>query len=399
MNFIFVSPHFPNNYYRFCKSLKENGANVLGIADQPYDQLPIQLKESLSDYYYVHDLNNYDEKYKAVAYFISKYGRIDFIESNNEFWLYDDARLREDFNICTGPKLDQIEYFKHKSLMKDKYKLANVKTARWHIVNKKEDCVEFIKKVGYPVIVKPDDGVGASFTYKLKNDADLDSFFEKKNSFLKDRTYIMEEFIKGELISLDGVCDSKGNIVYPTHHVFPIPIVDVVTGDSDVYYYTNKNIPQDLLDAGQAILHAFKVKSRFFHFEFFKLTEDSHLGKKGDLYGLEVNMRVPGGYTPDMIDFAYSLDIYKIWADVMCFDENREYIGFPRMYCAYIGRRFNGSYVHSVNNIKQKYHNNVCYYDNNPHILADAMGDYFVMAKFDTMSEVEDYVKFSLTRN
>lgn len=399
MNFIFVSPHFPNNYYRFCKALKENGANVLGIADTPYDQLSCQLKDSLTDYYYVHDLNDYDQKYRAVAYFITKYGRIDFIESNNEYWLYDDARLREDFNICSGPKLDQIEYFKHKSLMKEKYKLANVKTARWHIVNKKEDCLEFIKKVNYPVIVKPDDGVGASFTYKIKNEKDLDSFFEKKNTFLKDRTYIMEEFINGELISLDGVCDSKGNIIYPTHHVFPIPIVDVVTGDSDVYYYTNKNIPQDLLDAAQAILHAFKVKSRFFHFEFFRLTKDSSQGKKGDLYGLEVNMRVPGGYTPDMIDFAYSIDIYKIWADVMCFDENREYTGFPKMYCAYIGRRFNGNYLHSVNDIKQKYHDNVCYYDNNPHILADAMGDYFVMAKFDTLSQVDDFVKFSLTRN
>jgi len=398
MNFVFVSPHFPYNYYRFCAALRKNGVKVFGIADVPYEQLSNQLKDSLDDYYYVHDLKNYDEKYKAVAYFISKHGRIDFIESNNEFWLDDDAKLRVDFNIKSGPQLEQISYFRHKSLMKEKYKKANVTVARWHIVDKIEDCLQFIKEVGYPVIVKPDDGVGSSFTYKLSNDDQLKEFMIKKESVLKDRPYIMEEFIDGELISLDGVCDSNGNIIYPTHHVFPLPIMDVVVEYSDVYYYTAKNIPTDLLNQAQAILKAFEAKSRFFHFEFFRLTKDSKLGKKGQLYGLEVNMRVPGGYTPDMINFAYSIDIYQIWADMIAFDKNKQYIKFPPAYCAYVGRRFDGEYVHSMDEIKEVYKNNVCYIDENPHILADGLGDYFAMAKFDTLKEVNDFFKYGLAR-
>ena len=39
----------------------------------------------------------------------------------------------------------------------------------------------FIGKVGYPVIVKPDNGVGASHTYKLKCREDLDYFFSTKD--------------------------------------------------------------------------------------------------------------------------------------------------------------------------------------------------------------------------
>ena len=41
----------------------------------------------------------------------------------------------------------------------------------------------FIARVGYPVVVKPDNGVGASETYKLKSDEDLDYFFATKKGY------------------------------------------------------------------------------------------------------------------------------------------------------------------------------------------------------------------------
>ena len=93
-NFVFLSPNFPTNYWMFCKELKDNGLNVLGIGDQPYDELKQELKDSLNEYYKVSSLENYDEVYRAVAFFIHKYGRIDWLESNNEYWLERDARLR-----------------------------------------------------------------------------------------------------------------------------------------------------------------------------------------------------------------------------------------------------------------------------------------------------------------
>lgn len=52
--------------------------------------------------------------------------------------------------------------------MKANYAKAGIKTARWHIVRDYTGCKDFIAEVGYPVIVKPDNGVGASHTYKLK---------------------------------------------------------------------------------------------------------------------------------------------------------------------------------------------------------------------------------------
>ena len=73
MNFVFISPAFPENYYNFCNSLKINNVNVLGIGDTPYEQLTNNVKNSLTEYYKVNSLENYDEVYKAVAFFAFKY--------------------------------------------------------------------------------------------------------------------------------------------------------------------------------------------------------------------------------------------------------------------------------------------------------------------------------------
>ena len=118
MNYIAISPMFPKSYWNFCDRLKQNGVTVLGIGDVAYDQLMDELKQSLTEYYYVKDMKNYDDMMRAVAYFIHKYGRIDWLESNNEYWLEQDAMLRTDFNITSGFQKRQLAGFKLKSGMK-----------------------------------------------------------------------------------------------------------------------------------------------------------------------------------------------------------------------------------------------------------------------------------------
>ena len=113
MNFIFLSPHFPAHYVNFADRLKKMGVNVLGIADASYDSLSPELKDSLTEYYRVDNMENYDELVRAVGYFIHKYGRIDALNSLNEYWLETDAKLRTDFNI-PGTKYPQVLDSKNK---------------------------------------------------------------------------------------------------------------------------------------------------------------------------------------------------------------------------------------------------------------------------------------------
>ena len=143
-NFVFISPNFPTNYWKFCRHLKDNGINVLGIGDQPYYELLPELRSALSEYYKVDNMENYDSVYRAVAYFIHNYGRIDWLESNNEYWLMQDARLRTDFNITSGFQLAEMDRIKYKSKMKAFYEKAGITVARYHMVDDFDGCKAFL---------------------------------------------------------------------------------------------------------------------------------------------------------------------------------------------------------------------------------------------------------------
>jgi len=337
---------------------------------------------------------DYDQMYRAVAWFAHKHGRIDWLESNNEFWLEQDAQLRTDFNITTGDKADTVMRFKTKSNMKAFYEKAGVPVARYHLTTTLQEGKKFVEKVGYPVIVKPNDGVGANATWKISNDAQLEDFYRQT---LKTQ-YIMEEFVPGYIVSFDGITDQDGNIIFKTSHVFPEPIMDIVNTKGECFYYSVRKIPEDLDQMGSAVIKAFDVRGRFFHTEYFRLTEDKEgLGKKGGLVGLEVNMRPPGGYTPDMMNYANDINVYRIYANMAMFNEGQYETDRP-YFCAYVGKRDYVAYLHSPADIYKKYGQAICMHERMPSILGAAMGDEAYFARFKTEKEVMDFMKFVYER-
>ena len=386
-NFIFISPNFPLTYWKFCAELKKNGMRVLGIGDCPYDALTAELRVSMDEYYKVNSLENYDEVFKAVAFFTFKYGKIDWLESNNEYWLMRDAQLRTEFNITTGPKIHEMDKIKFKSAMKEYYHKAGLPTARYHLVDSYEGALEFAHTVGYPVVVKPDNGVGANNTYKLHSVDDLNFFMATKD----DNVYIMEEFVNGYVQTYDAIVDSQGNMLFESGNITPHSLMDIVNNNGDSVYYLVKELPEKVRQAGLATIKSFGVKSRFVHLEFFILNEDQEgLGKKGDILGLEVNMRPAGGFTPEMYNYSQETDVYKIWADMIAFDCNTKSIGNPH-YCAFYGRRDGKPYKYDDYEIMLKYGDHMKMWGRIPDALSGAMANQMYVANFDTEEEMMAY--------
>lgn len=392
MNFIFISPHFPHTYWEFCNRLKQNGVTVLAIADAPYESISDELKSALTEYYRVDSLENYDQVYRGVAYLAFKYGKIDWIESNNEYWLEQDARLRTDFNVTTGIDFDHILRIKEKSLMKTYYAKGNIPTARQIKASEGEDAVRrFAAMTGYPVIAKPNIGVGASDTHKIHNDEELASFFQHIHHI---DNYVVEEFITGEICSYDAVIDSHSEPLIESMTVWPPSIMDIVNKQLDLSYYVDKSIPEQLREMGRRTVKAFGVWSRFVHLEFFRLDRQHEgLGDVGDFVALEVNMRPAGGYTPDMINFAHSTDIYKIWADMVAFDESRTSQG-EQYYCAFASRRDIYKYVHTHEEILAKYGDRMVMCERMPELFKAAMGQQMYTVKLNTKEELTEFVEF-----
>ncbi len=258
--------------------------NVLGLADAPYGSLRPELRGALSEYYRVDDMNSYDALLRALGHFTHRHGKIDRIDSHNEYWLETEARLRTDFNMA-GLRQDRIGIVKRKSAMKEVYRSAGIRVARGAVVRTLEEARRLVAETGYPVVAKPDVGVGAAATFKIRDDAGLAAFFASK----PPADYIVEEFVQGRIFSFDGLADRDGNLVFFTAHAYSQGIMETVNEDNHVFYYSLREIPADLEDAGRRTARAFDVRERFFHFEFFRTDGD------GGITALEVNLRPPGG--------------------------------------------------------------------------------------------------------
>ncbi len=390
MNYVFISPNFPHTGTSFCDRLSKNGIRVFGIGDTPFDSLDDQLKAALTEYYYVSSLEDYDQVFRAVAFFSFKYGKIDFLESLNEYWLELDARLRTDFNVPIGIRSDRIAFIKEKALMKKIYHEAGIPTARQHVVTTREAGRAFIREVRYPVIVKPNIGVGANDTWKLKDDAELEAFYDALPSI----SYVMEEFIEGDIWTYDAVIDSHCEPLFESTATYA-PVMDAVLDDLDVAFYTCPDLPPQLRDLGRRTVKAFGVRQCFVHLEFFKLASPRQgLGETGDFVALEVNMRPAGGHDPDMMNYAHSVDVFKIYADMIADDNRFVPKSDEQFYCAYAARKDGHSYLRSHEEIMECYGDQIVLWEEMPPIDWPQMGRYVYMARFKTYEEVQEYFEF-----
>lgn len=383
MNIIMLSPYFPVNYQQFPMALKNWGVNVLGIGDMPYDMLNDTLKQSLTEYFKVDYMEDYDQLLRATGYFTFKYGKIDRIDSHNEHWLEKEAQLRTDFNI-NGIKTDAIRQIKDKSQMKKVFIDCGIPVAKGKVIKDLKTAKQFVKEVGFPIVAKPDTGVGAADTYKIKTQAELDHLFKEKPNV----DYIFEEFIDGDIYSFDGLTDQDGNVVFYTVHRFKQGVMETVNDDLDIYYYSLRKIPDDIKEYGLRLVQAFNVRERFFHFEFFRL----HKSRK--LVALEVNMRPPGGFTTDMFNYANDINIYQEWTNIIM--HNKFNAHYDRKYhCCYIGRKLSKQYLHTHDEILSRYYENIVMNAEMSGVFSPALGNYFYMVRhedFDTILEMISFI-------
>jgi hypothetical protein len=129
--------------------------------------------------------------------------------------------------------------------------------------------------------------------------------------------------------------------------------------------------------------------------EFFCLTKAKPgLGEVGDYVALEVNMRPAGGYTPDMMDYAHSVDVYQIWADMVTCDERRFPAAGVEKFCAYAGRRDEYEYVHSHEEIMEKYGSRIVTCERMPQLMWDQMGNMNYTAVLDDEEMTREYIHF-----
>ena len=384
MNYLLVSPNFPISQEFFAKGLKEKGINVLGVGSESYDALSQTLKDNLVEYFRVNDLEDYEEVFRAAAFLTYKHGKIDRIESNNEYWLELDARLRKDFNVY-GVKPKQLEFTKYKSKMKTMFKEAGARVAKGYAANNKEELNGILKKLELPLIAKPDNGVGSANTYKLLTQRDVEEFINEWNEKV---SYFFEEFVEnGVLCTYDGLINQHGDIVFETSFIYTQPTLDLVNNGLDYANIIEPNIDPKLKELGQRIVYKFGMRERFFHIEFFRLPDSEYIA-------LEYNNRIAGGTCVDLYNYSYNISLYDIYADIVL--DNEVLQNLTNKYTIALSRRNKYNYIHSLEDIRNKYTHELRMISYVPEAFSTAMGDIIIIISVDNknqINEVMDYVQ------
>jgi len=377
MNYLVISPYYPQNFQQFTIELANKGITVLGIGQEPYEQLDEPLRNSLTEYFRVDNLENIDEVKRAVAFLFYKHGPIDRIESHNEYWLELDATLREQFNVF-GAKPEDLKKTKFKSEMKKHFQKAGVPVVPGAVIKTETDVAQAVEEIGLPLIAKPDNGVGAVATFKLENQTDVDRF---KAEWDHRTVYFFEKFVtSSEICTFDGLVDKDGKIVFSTTFDYAHTPLDLMLYKMDNAYYVLKDMDPKLRKYGEAIVKEFGMKERFFHIEFFR---------EGDDYiAIEYNNRPAGGFTIDVYNYAHSFDLYRGYAAIVA---GEPFPGsyFEPLYCLATARRLSSHYVYSEEELLAKYRGGFKAKKIMPAAFAELQGDILYILTTSSREELD----------
>ncbi len=384
MNFVFISPHFPPQFFHFVTALRERGINVLGVGDTPYDALRQELRESIREYFFTPSLHDYDALLRATAYLTWRHGRIERIESLNESWLGQEARLREDFNVF-GLKTSEIHRLRSKSGMATIFREAGVPHPELELIQSAAQVKAFAQRVGYPLVFKPDVGVGAAHTFKISSDAEADKMLAQPLT----TAYVAQKFVQGTIITYDGIVDRDGKILFTLSHQYSDGVMEVVTEKRDISFWSLRQIPEALDALGRKAVDALGLRERWFHLEFFRLPDDHFIA-------LEANLRPPGGFMTDMINYACDIDVYRLWARVVTGDPVTGFRHTPKYHVCHIARRAGRPYLHSHEDVVRRLGPALLMYTTDmPGVYQAAMGTEMYLTRHSDLEQMREDVRFA----
>ncbi len=312
MHVLFMAPNFPANQRFFVRALHQVGAKVTGIGDTPPEYLDSELKSWLHGYEHIASMANEGALIDCVRK-IQRREWVDRLECTVEAIMTPTAAAR---SACTIPGLtpEQVTLCRDKSIMKQFLRNRGIPCARSAEVEAVADAVQFVKEVGYPVIVKPRDGAGASGTTRVENDEELKTALGEAGLGHRPAKVMMEEFITGH----EGFYDTltvDGEIVFEAvSHYYPNVLEAMRTRWINPYIVTTNRIDapgyDELKVMGRKVIRELGLHTSPTHMEWF-------YGQKGLAFS-EIGARPPGVRFWDLYCWANDIDLYVEWAKALC---------------------------------------------------------------------------------
>lgn len=386
MDLLYLSPEFPPNYANFVLKLDEMKINVWGIGESDFYFMPEKLRSALKWYVRANlssiaEVENALENLLSVKASLGTPPTFDLVESHNEQWLRLEGFINHKLDI-DGIQPEDMNRLKKKSVMKKLFKESGLPVARGERITDFNHGLQLADVLGYPLILKPDEGVGAGGIHKVIDEKHLRDILSEI-----DGDYIMEEFIDAKIVTYDGLVDYSGDIHFENSLIYGDGVLDYILG-KDTFFYVSRDIPHKLSRIGRQLAKLFDIRRKFFHFEFFIVGDD--------YIPIEINCRPPGGAILDMMNYSVDDDLYAAYAHMVAQCKGTV-ASKKKYYCCYLGRR-DKDYVHSHSDILATFGHCLVEYAENPPIFQKAMGKYRYILRSSSESEILRMADFILQK-
>ena len=306
MNVIFVEPAFPATQRQFVRALAEVGANVIGVGERPVDWLDDELKSWMSHYEHVGSVTNSDWLAATVRW-IQRTVWVDRLEATVEAHIMTTAQVREACGI-PGTSVRTAYLCRDKPTMKDVLRQAGVPCAASTAASTAAEIRAFAEAVGYPLILKPRSGAGASGTTRVDDDRELAAALSE---YAGVDSIAVEEFVEGHEGFYDTLCiDGRPAVDFASHYYPNVLEAMRSRWISPQFVATNRIDAADayaeVREMGQRAVEALGIGTSATHMEWF-------YGPRGLRFS-EIGCRPPGVGAWDLYSVANDFDLYRQWA-------------------------------------------------------------------------------------
>jgi len=311
MNVVLVEPFFPANQRQFARALAEAGATVIGIGEYGRDVLDDELKGWLHHYEQISSVTDVPALTAAVRWVQDKLW-VDRLEATVEAHTMAAAEVRE---ACTipGTSVRTAWLCRDKPSMKETLRAAGVPTAASAAVGSAAQAHDFARLAGFPLILKPRSGAGASGTVRVDDVAGLDHALGVFGGQGVE-SIAVEEFIEGHEGFYDTITvDGQVALDFVSHY-FPNVLEAMRTRwISPQFVSTNRidTAPEyaELREMGARVITALGIETSATHMEWF-------FGSKGLKFS-EIGCRPPGVGAWDLYSAGNEIDLYLQWANAI----------------------------------------------------------------------------------
>jgi hypothetical protein len=332
---VFVAPRFLENTNRYVRAFAAlDGVTLSVISADPRESLPAELRDRVAGHYRVDDPLNGEQLTTAARAISRGVGRIDRLTGALEQLQVPLAEVRDALDI-EGIRGDVARNFRDKDRMKAVLRAHGVPVAKSALVANTAELHAFVDKVGFPIIVKPQAGVGARATYRVTSAEDLHGLAAQGVTPSAHRPLQVEEFIRARELTCETVTVRGEPVWRSGTRYLPSPLavlenpwikycVLLPREDTD----TEHTRFHPINGAALAALFGDSAKTAagtaLTHMEWFLRDDGAALVN-------EVGVRPPGVAIMPLMSIAFDMDAISSWTELVAFDR---FVARPRKWAA-----------------------------------------------------------------